>query len=343
MKTVFLMLTVAGILMTATLRVISQNLYAATAQDDLYRINLADCSQTYICHLAGNYADIAFEGGELYATHINASVPFYPRLCRIDTLTGGQTFLGGVEDEEVFNGLVGDGYGHLYAGSSGGDIFRYDIQTGVYTKLGMIGYSCMGDLAFKNGFLYMLSRTNDDPAVILIRMTLDPFTDTIVGSMPFGDIASAFGLVTVPQSGTNLMYASVVDYDLHENSLYRIDETDASFTKVCNDVIGGMEDYIYGLTYLQRGDEGIPGDDRIDGLSVFPNPAATFLTVSMDVCVPKNCTLTLTTSCGIKVLEENLVTPTEHTLDVSALPEGIYLLSLTMQQKRWTQKVLIRR
>ena len=128
------------------------------------------------------FTDIAFApNGDLFGLSFTG---FY----RINPQTASVAFIGNHGIPEG-NALVFDSDGTLYAaGAQSTSLFRIDPLSGTAVALGNIGYHSAGDLAFKDGALYLSSATNE-----LIRISLSTYTGTSVGPIGFN---SVFGLAT---------------------------------------------------------------------------------------------------------------------------------------------------
>ena len=135
------------------------------------------------------FTDIAFApNGDLFGLSFTA---FY----RINPQTASVTFFGNHGIPEG-NALVFDSDGKLYAaGSQSTSLYQINPATGIATALGNMGYSSAGDLAFKNGMLYLSSNTNE-----LVRISLSTYAGTSVGPLGF---SSVFGLAT---GSNNVLY-----------------------------------------------------------------------------------------------------------------------------------------
>jgi para-nitrobenzyl esterase len=76
------------------------------------------------------------------------------------------------------------------------------------------------------------------------------------------------------------------------------------------------------------------------GVSVYPNPASTFLQVILPKSVaPQRYTLT---DLNGKVIESGIYPDSNNKLDVSSIAEGLYLLNLYTEQSVYNKRILIR-
>jgi hypothetical protein len=167
----------------------SPTIYIDDSSGRLGVVDVQSGATTVIGSTGLNLTDIAFApNGELYGLTFTG---FY----RINPQTAACTFVGshGIPNG---NALVFDSDGKLYAaGSQSTSFYQINPATGVATALGNIGYFSAGDLAFKNGNLYLSSTTNE-----LIRISLSSYSGTSLGPLGF---SSVFGLAT---GSNNVLY-----------------------------------------------------------------------------------------------------------------------------------------
>ncbi|MCB9233243.1 MAG: T9SS type A sorting domain-containing protein [Bacteroidia bacterium] len=84
---------------------------------------------------------------------------------------------------------------------------------------------------------------------------------------------------------------------------------------------------------------GIDDDQRVAGLNIFPNPAQNQLQVSFDGSNGV-AQVTLFNLVGQQMMQTHAANQT--TLDVSALPRGMYMLQVTAGEKSSTQRIVLR-
>lgn len=125
-----------------------QVIYISSSTNAIYRLNLDDCTYTFVTQINRQLYDISFHpDGSFYGISGNGN--FFS----IDTLTGNTNFLfdfGG----QTFNSLTIGADGLVYTIGDQGELWTYNLVTGVATYLGDIGFSATGDLAFYKGVLY---------------------------------------------------------------------------------------------------------------------------------------------------------------------------------------------
>jgi hypothetical protein len=76
------------------------------------------------------------------------------------------------------------------------------------------------------------------------------------------------------------------------------------------------------------------------GVSVYPNPASTFIQVSLPKSLaPQRYSLT---DLNGKVIESGNYPATNNTLDISRIADGLYLLNLYADENVYNKRILIR-
>jgi hypothetical protein len=157
-------------------------LYVNDENTVLARIDVRTGNMTPIGIMWFRLTDIAFTPeGTLYGISTNV-------LYRVNPETAVVSYIASHKVPGA-NALVCGSDGTLYA-ASGSTTYLYKINpaTGVGEVLGNTGFYSGGDLAFKDGKLYMASSTGT-----LVHIDLQTFRGTVVGSLGF---SRAFGLAT---------------------------------------------------------------------------------------------------------------------------------------------------
>ncbi len=131
-----------------------QVIYVSSSANAIYRLNLDDCSYSFVTQVNRQIYDIAFHpDGSLYGISGNGN--FFS----IDTLTGNTSliynFIG-----QSFNSLTISADSLVYTIGDEGELWTYDLISGAAIYLGYIGFDASGDLSFYKGILYV-AVTND--------------------------------------------------------------------------------------------------------------------------------------------------------------------------------------
>jgi gliding motility-associated-like protein len=146
-----------------------QVIYISSSGNAIYRLNLDDCSYTFVNQVDRQIYDIAFHpDGSLYGISGNGN--FFS----IDILTGMSTLLhdfGG----QTFNSLTIDANGLVYTIGNDGELWSYNLTSGVAVFLGDIGYAATGDLTFYKGEFYVAA-TGDR----IVRINLNSVANSTV-------------------------------------------------------------------------------------------------------------------------------------------------------------------
>lgn len=168
----------------------AQDIFVSTSGNNLYRVDMSDCSYTQVGVVPGSTTDISFHpNGRLYSLNSQGS------LFEVDFLTGNFILIHTFEAmrSQLYTALTISGDGVFYACGIAGQLWSYDLDSGIGTFLGNVGAGAEGDLAFNNGELYMAA-TGDD----IVRIDLDDVTrsevvidDDLPGVRIFGIVTSA--------------------------------------------------------------------------------------------------------------------------------------------------------
>jgi hypothetical protein len=320
MRTLNYLILLVSILFSCSTKLQSQIFYAGSSNGVIYRINPSDCSTDTLCNTQPNgMLDIAFCNGILYGTN-NGNI------FSIDTITGTQSIVYNSTSPN-FNSMVGDENNNLYlASQSSGNIYKYDLSFNTLTNIGDVGMNAIGDLTFKDDFLYLTAGTKS-----LIKITLSPFSYSEVGTLNFG--FNAYGLVTIPSSdSSSTIYASSFS---GINIIFQINETNANCTMICSslpDVYGSIE----GLAYQSKKPYGLCNFDLFNGCSIFPNPTSNEFAITVP---PTTTQIQILNSLG-QIVKETLVdkqTNFNFTIDNS----GLYFLQITTNKLTVTKKIIV--
>ncbi|MEL7222094.1 MAG: gliding motility-associated C-terminal domain-containing protein, partial [Bacteroidota bacterium] len=146
----------------------AQILYGLTEFSELYRIDVANCSETFITIVnAEQLTDITFHpNGNLYAISSEGSI------LQIDTLSGNVSLTHELpyefdQDFLIYNALTVALDGLFYATGDHGDVFTYNLSSDVDELLGNTGFISAGDLTTYDGELYLSSTSREIVSVDL--------------------------------------------------------------------------------------------------------------------------------------------------------------------------------
>lgn len=207
----------------------AQSIYVSSIQGGLFRLDIESCTYDFVTHVQSEVFDISFHpNGNLYG--ISGEGVLY----EIDTLSGAISVIHQFRDQ-WFNSLTIARDGRIYATGSGGDLWSYDLESGVETNYGNFGYSATGDLTFYDGHLYVAISLN---RIVLINLE-DPSTSRIVIDEREATINGQFtgsiiGIVSFAEDCSEIRtYA--ISYTLNSGAshVYQINFEDQSLQFVC--------------------------------------------------------------------------------------------------------------
>ena len=203
-----------------------QVIYISSSTNAIYRLNLDDCTYTFVTQINRQLYDISFHpDGSFYGISGNGN--FFG----IDTLTGNTNLLfdfGG----QTFNSLTIGADGLVYTIGDQGELWTYNLATGVATYLGDIGFSATGDLAFYKGVLYA-AVTGDR----IVRIDLNKLSNSavVVNDNVTGNI---LGIVSDVVDCTEINCYAITN---GQSAIYNINFTTNRLELVCqlNITVGG--------------------------------------------------------------------------------------------------------
>ncbi len=199
-------------------KVFAQVIYVSTTDDELFRLDINNCTYEFVVEVQAQVFDISFHpNGNLYGIRGNGN--FY----QIDTLTGSITFIHDFNGQN-FNSLTIASDGLVYTTGGSGELWSYDISTDTEIYHGDFGYEATGDLTFFEGNLYA-AISND--RIALIDIDNPSNSSVIIDENVPGNI---FGIVSYAE-GCN----DVRSYALTNNNsqIYEIDFENNSLNYVC--------------------------------------------------------------------------------------------------------------
>ncbi len=197
---------------------VAQVIHISATNNNLYRLDLTDCSYEFMVNIQYNVFDISFHpNGELYG--ISGDGTFY----EIDTLTGATspiyTFLG-----QTYNSLTIAGDGTVYTIGDTGDLWSFNITSGEATLVGNIGYFATGDLTFFEGKLYVAVT---DDRIVLINLDRPVNSSVVLTDNIQGEI---FGIVSYAASCSEVYSYAITNGN---SQIYQINFESNSLKFLC--------------------------------------------------------------------------------------------------------------
>ncbi|WP_367388945.1 gliding motility-associated C-terminal domain-containing protein [Lewinella sp. LCG006] len=200
----------------------AQDIFLSTLNNQLYSLDLSDCSYQQIGAMPVSSTDISFHpNGNLYC------VTSTGQLYQINPLTGASTFLHMFEPgaSQLYTALTISAEGIFYVCGLGGDLWRYDLVSDAGTFIGNVGYGAEGDLTFYDGELYMASE-NDNIVQVDLQV---PSNSTIAvdGNVP----GRIFGIVSFAESCDEISVYALTD---NAANVYEVNFADSSLDFYCS-------------------------------------------------------------------------------------------------------------
>jgi hypothetical protein len=81
---------------------------------------------------------------------------------------------------------------------------------------------------------------------------------------------------------------------------------------------------------------------QADSINFYPNPANDFVTITSPINYTKKYLLVVWNKYGSQVFKREIELSSSYRLNISRLPQGIYFLTLQNEQKRITEKIIVR-
>lgn len=112
----------------------------------IYSFGPSNCFSSLVIKAQRGFSDIAFDrNGNLYGCSTD--------LNRVYLSTGSVSKIADIGG--VLNGMTISYEGIIYMGDASGELISYNLNTGILTNHGNMGFGCAGDLTFYKGELYM--------------------------------------------------------------------------------------------------------------------------------------------------------------------------------------------
>ena len=203
-----------------------QVIYISSSNNAIYRLNIDECTNTFLVQVNRQVYDIAFHpDGTLYG--ISGNGTFFV----IDTLTGQTTnihFFGG----QTFNSLTIGADGLVYTIGNDGELWTYNLVTDTATYIGDIGYDATGDLAFYKAKFYV-AVTGD--RIVQINLGMVTNSTVVINANIPGNI---LGIVSDVVDCTEINCYAITN---GMSDIYQIDFATNSLQLICelNITVGG--------------------------------------------------------------------------------------------------------
>ncbi|MBK8833038.1 MAG: gliding motility-associated C-terminal domain-containing protein [Saprospiraceae bacterium] len=208
-----------------------QVIFVSSLSNELFRLNIEDCSLTKVCDVDLELFDISFHpNGKLYG--ISGDGSFF----EINTVTGWTSYVTTFPTTQVYNSLAIAADQSIYATGDEGRLYSYKLG-GPIQYLGDYGYSATGDLAFYKGNLYVAIT---DDRILQLNFNNLPASQIVVNDPVPGDI---YGIVSFAEDCADTQTYAISDGD---SDIYFIDFDNSRLDLVCSlniEVGGGASTY----------------------------------------------------------------------------------------------------
>jgi hypothetical protein len=325
MKNLNSILFIVFIILSSQNQVMSQDIFASTSEGNIYLISSENCTDTLFCNGTPMF-DIAYYNGVLYGTEGS-------KIYTINTASGLSTMIYQTGQNSI-NAMTHDGNGYLYLADS--CIYEYNISSGVFSQIGCLDTTSEGDIAFLNDTLYMVEAGH-----ILLKINLNPFSYSIIGTLNFGSNYHIMGLTEISYTGSTILCASVFN-NLNQNYLYKVDENNATTTLICSIACDIPTDLIYGLATSDM-TVGIKQLSNNSKIFIFPNPTNGDINIENKDNKSEKYTITLRNIHGKQVFVKTVEFINTYEFNVSQIDNGIYFLTLQNDKEQIIKKILIQK
>ena len=208
-----------------------QVIFVSSLDNELFRLNIDDCSLTKVCDVNRELFDISFHpNGTLYG--MSGDGVFFG----IDTMTGSTSFVTVFPSGQDYNSLGISADQAIYATGNEGKLYKYKLG-GPIQYLGDYGYTATGDLAFYKGNLYVAIT---DDRILKLNFNNLSASQIVVDDPVSGDI---YGIVSFAEDCADTKTYAITDGD---SDIYFIDFENSSLNLVCSltiEVGGGASTY----------------------------------------------------------------------------------------------------
>ena len=349
--------------------------YVSANTDQVFVIKGAEAETDYDIYVVAED-----DAGNLQSTPIKFDVTTTNTGIKITNPQPGETYAVGQEatftweSVNVANILIG-GYDFIHqehfliTEDGNGDPAPIDASLGTLT------FEIPNDAPFDSLAIIMLDASNwalrDSVAPIYITDNVSPTIDELYPSNNETDVNAAYtpyiyfyelvfpftGKIYIREEGGTLFEEFDINAAGSGEALEFVDDNYGIKISPTNPFVAGTTYYIeidagLVLDYFGNPFEGIYGsstwsftiagtsaieDDLLNNIKLYPVPASTILTVSYEAGVNQIEILDLT---GSRVYFNEQLNETEHKIDVSSLPKGIYFIKMSTDAKLVTRKFI---
>lgn len=164
---------------------ISQSFYYCDTSNGVGTIDISDtaCVPNFKFAYDDSFGDIAFSpDGRMFGVRGR-------RL--YDISNGGLIYIGDFASN--VNSLTCNSNNIIYGAGLDRAIHTYDLNTGIFTRLGFTPFPALGDLTFRDGKLYMVAENNN---IILVDINNPTGSELFMNINPIDTLESFFSIVT---------------------------------------------------------------------------------------------------------------------------------------------------
>jgi hypothetical protein len=209
----------------------SQEIYVSSQDFKLYKVDIKSCKSDFICNIRSQTTDISFHpNGKLYGISNNGN------LFEINIKTGASKVITDF-DGQSFNSLTISSTGIIYCLGNYGILWSYNLEDGLITNHGNVGYEATGDITFFKGELY--AAVTEDR---IIKINIEHPEKSKVAIQ--GDVeGKIFGIVSFAESCSDIEAFTLTD---GLAKIHKIDFENKTLSFVCElgfSAYGGASTY----------------------------------------------------------------------------------------------------
>lgn len=248
-----------------------------------------------------------------------------------------------------------------YFGTNKGKLYKTTDKGMTWTVISNTGLTDVSDIAFgsENAGMAIQKVYNTSTGAITsmtVKLTQDGGANwsTVTPSGPFwkNDIAAVpgvpgkyFSVGTDGQASSSAKYGS--SFSIDYGATWSHIDTGIQYISVCflNDTIGWAGGFNLNATQggiYKWGDQGtfVPAVESASEMVIYPNPASEFIHIAMPGDLNES-EIVLVDMTGRVVMNRKISTAGEVTLDVSALPAGLYTCLVTSNGQVWKNRIAV--